>query len=250
MPGVVEIYHRGNVGALYKPSPDAGAIDEARPPFGDDVVRYYGQYVALVVAETFEEATAAAALVEVDVRRRRRSQRRTRARRGRRARRGEPARRPRGRLRRRPRQNRPHVRNAGRNAQPDRAARVGRDFDGDCFTLYETTQAIVNHRNVVSEILGVPRENVRIVMKFLGSGFGGKLWPWTHGTLAAAAARNLGRPVKLVVTRKQMFQTVGHRARTQQRVRMSALRDGTLTSLRHEVDQRRRHARRIRRKLR
>ena len=92
-----------------------------------------------------------------------------------------------------------------------------------------------NHRNVVSEILNVPRENVRIVMKFLGSGFGGKLWPWTHGTLAAAAARNLGRPVKLVVTRKQMFQTVGHRARTQQRVRMSAQRDGTLTSLRHEA---------------
>ena len=46
MPGVIEIYHRGNVGALYKPSPDAGAIDEARPPFADDVIRYYGQYVA------------------------------------------------------------------------------------------------------------------------------------------------------------------------------------------------------------
>ena len=72
-------------------------------------------------------------------------------------------------------------------------------------------------------------------MKFLGSGFGGKLWPWTHGTLAAAAARKLGRPVKLVVTRKQMFETLGHRARTQQRVRMSAQRNGTLTSLRHEA---------------
>src|ERR1700729_1873157 len=66
MPGVIELYHRGNIGALYKPSPDAGAIDEARPPFADDVVSYYGQYVALVVAETFEEATAAASLVEIE----------------------------------------------------------------------------------------------------------------------------------------------------------------------------------------
>jgi xanthine dehydrogenase YagR molybdenum-binding subunit len=87
----------------------------------------------------------------------------------------------------------------------------------------------------MSEILDVPRENVRIIVKFLGSGFGGKLWPWTHGTLAAAAARQLQRPVKLVVTRKQMFEAVGHRPRTQQRVRMSADRDGTLTSLRHDA---------------
>jgi xanthine dehydrogenase YagR molybdenum-binding subunit len=235
VPGVIEIYHRGNIGALYKPSPDAGAIDEARPPFADDVIRYYGQYVALVVAETFEDATAAASLVDIEyadvappnvglelvadsaptVA----------------SRRGNPE--------------------AAYDASPIKIDRTYvtpaethnpielhaslATYDGEAFTLYETTQAVVNHRNVVSEILGVPRENVRIIMKFLGSGFGGKLWPWTHGTLAAAAARNLGRPVKLVVTRRQMFQSVGHRARTQQRVRMSARPDGTLTSLRHEA---------------
>ena len=65
MPGVVEIFHRDNIPALYKSSPEAGPIDESRPPFADDVVRYYGQYVALVVAETFEEAAAAAACVNV-----------------------------------------------------------------------------------------------------------------------------------------------------------------------------------------
>lgn len=235
MPGVIEIFHRGNIGALFKPSPDAGAIDEARPAFADDVVRYYGQYVALVVAETFEEAMAAASHVEVTY--------------------ADVA--------------APNVElelvaddepdEASRRGDPERAydaspVKVDRTYvtpaethnpielhatlacyDGDEFTLYETTQAVGNHRNVVSEILNVPRENLRIVMKFLGSGFGGKLWPWPHGPLAAAAARNLGRPVKLVVTRKQMFQAVGHRARTQQRVRMSAERDGTLTSLRHEA---------------
>src|SRR5450631_2021820 len=65
MPGVVEIFHRENVGALHEPSDDDGIVEEARPPFADDVIRYYGQYVALVVAETFEQATAAAARIRV-----------------------------------------------------------------------------------------------------------------------------------------------------------------------------------------
>ena len=48
------------------------------------------------------------------------------------------------------------------------------------YTLYESTQAVVNHRDVLAQMLGVPKENVRVISKFLGSGFGGKLWPWTH----------------------------------------------------------------------
>jgi xanthine dehydrogenase YagR molybdenum-binding subunit len=90
---------------------------------------------------------------------------------------------------------------------------------------------VVNHRNVLAEMLGVPKENVRVVSKFLGSGFGGKLWPWTQSALAAASARQLGKPVKVVVSRKMMFQTVGHRPRVQQRIRLGATRDGKLTSL-------------------
>jgi len=233
-PGVIEVFHRGNVGKLYKPSPGAGLIDETRPPFADDMIRYYGQFVALVVAQTFEQATAAASLVDVIYR---------------------DVAAPNVALELSPDDEPSEVARRGDSAAAYDASPVKVDqtyvtpaethnpielhaslatYDGEAFTLYETTQAVTNHRNVVSEILGVPRENVRIIMKFLGSGFGGKLWPWTHGTLAAAAARNLGRPVKLVVTRKQMFETVGHRARTQQRVRMSAEHDGTLTSLRHD----------------
>jgi xanthine dehydrogenase YagR molybdenum-binding subunit len=83
-------------------------------------------------------------------------------------------------------------------------------------------------------MFGLPKENVRVVTKFVGSGFGGKLFPWTHCPLAAAAARNLGKPVKLVVSRKMMFETVGHRARTQQRVRLGATPDGKLVSLDHD----------------
>src|SRR5439155_4850845 len=80
----------------------------------------------------------------------------------------------------------------------------------------------------------VPSENVRVITRFLGSGFGGKLWPWPHSLLAAAASRNLGRPVKLVVSRQMMFQSVGHRPQTQQRVRIGATADGKLTSLQHD----------------
>ena len=95
-------------------------------------------------------------------------------------------------------------------------------WDGQNFTLYETSQAVCNHQDVMAQMLGVPQENVRVISRFLGSGFGGKLWPWTHCMIAASAARNLNRPVKLVVTRDMMFQSVGHRPRTQQRVRLGA----------------------------
>ena len=55
-------------------------------------------------------------------------------------------------------------------------------------------------------MFGLPKENVRVITKFVGSGFGSKLWPWTHCPLAVAAARHLGKPVKLVLSRKMMFQ--------------------------------------------
>src|SRR5678809_922428 len=101
-------------------------------------------------------------------------------------------------------------------------------------TLYESTQSIFNTRSVLAQMFGLPQENVRIVTKFVGSGFGSKLWPWTHCSLAVAAALQLGKPIKLVVSRKMMFQTVGHRPRTQQRVRLGATPDGKLVSLQHD----------------
>src|SRR2546425_9748828 len=80
----------------------------------------------------------------------------------------------------------------------------------------------------------LPKENVRVITKFVGSGFGGKLFPWTHCALAAAAARQVGKPVRLVLARKMMFHAVGHRPRTQQRVRLGATREGKLISLHHD----------------
>jgi xanthine dehydrogenase YagR molybdenum-binding subunit len=108
-------------------------------------------------------------------------------------------------------------------------------WDGERFLIYETTQGVVNHRGVAARMLGVPSENVRVISRFLGSGFGAKLPVWPHSVMAAAAARNLNRPVKLVLTRRMMFQNVGHRPRTQQRVRLGATPDGKLVSFIHDT---------------
>src|SRR6202035_3436330 len=107
-------------------------------------------------------------------------------------------------------------------------------WDGDKLTIYEESQGVFNLRGVLSQMFGLPKENVRVITKFVGSGFGSKLWPWTHCPLAVAAARQLGKPVKLVLSRKMMFQSVGHRPRTQQRVRLGATNDGKLVSLQQD----------------
>src|SRR5260370_31177024 len=83
-------------------------------------------------------------------------------------------------------------------------------------------------------MFGLRKENVRVITKFVGWGFGSKLWPGTQCPLAGAGARQLGKPVNRVLSRKMMFQSVGHRPRTQQRVRLAAPPDGKLVSLQHD----------------
>jgi xanthine dehydrogenase YagR molybdenum-binding subunit len=107
-------------------------------------------------------------------------------------------------------------------------------WEGSMLTIYEESQGVFNLRSVLAQMFGLPKENVRVITKFVGSGFGSKLWPWTHCALAVAAARQLGKPVKLVLSRKMMFQTAGHRPRTQQRVRLGATKEGKLVSLQHD----------------
>jgi xanthine dehydrogenase YagR molybdenum-binding subunit len=247
MPGVRAIFHRANIGKIFRSVMGKGMEGicvERRPPFEDDVVRYYGQYVALAVAETFETAKAAADAVRVTYSR-----------------------------------EKPNVetdlkadddpkevattygpekRLQSERGEPDAAfasAPVKLDqiyvtpaethnpielqgatamWDGSMLTLYEESQAIFNMRSVLAQMFGLPKENVRVITKFVGSGFGSKLWPWTHCPLAVAAARQLGKPVKLVLSRKMTFQTAGHRARTQQRVRLGATPEGKLVSLLHD----------------
>jgi xanthine dehydrogenase YagR molybdenum-binding subunit len=106
-------------------------------------------------------------------------------------------------------------------------------WDGDSLTLYESTQGITSVRNTVARYLGLTPDKVRVIAYFTGGGFGSKGGPWSHEALAAMAARDIARPVKLVLTRRQMFGPVGGRPRTEQRITLGATRDGTLTATRH-----------------
>ncbi|HEX4351364.1 MAG TPA: xanthine dehydrogenase family protein molybdopterin-binding subunit, partial [Polyangiales bacterium] len=103
----------------------------------------------------------------------------------------------------------------------------------DKVTLYDSTQGVFNDRQKIATVFGLPEENVRIISHFVGGGFGCKGSTWSHVTLAAMAARSLKRPVKVVLTRPQMFGFVGYRPRTEQHVMLAADAHGKLTAIAH-----------------
>jgi xanthine dehydrogenase YagR molybdenum-binding subunit len=239
MPGVLAVFHHGNFDKLYRP---AGAFEElsrpgeSRPPFEDEKVYYYGQFVALVVADTFQQAQDAAANVHVTY--------------------DEKA--PLVLLNQAPPSGITAANKYSRGDADSAFQKAAVQLDAtyntptethnpmemhatiavwnkDKVTLYEASQGVVNHRNVMSEMLGIPLENIEVISKFIGSGFGGKLFPWPHSLLAAVAARKVGRPVKVSVPRTLMFTTVGHRPATQQRMRLGATQDGKLVSFQNDI---------------
>jgi xanthine dehydrogenase YagR molybdenum-binding subunit len=112
------------------------------------------------------------------------------------------------------------------------------DSDGDRprLTMYDSTQGVHVVRQQMATMFGLDKEQVRVIAKHVGGGFGSKGAPHSHNTLAVMAAqRASGRPVKLAVTRQQMFSFVGYRTPTVQHIRLGAQRDGTLTAISHEV---------------
>jgi xanthine dehydrogenase YagR molybdenum-binding subunit len=107
------------------------------------------------------------------------------------------------------------------------------DADG-VLTLYETTQHIFGTKELVSIVLGIPIEKINVVSHFLGGGFGGKGYVWPHTLLAALAAQVVNRPVRLQLTRAQMYSMAGHQAATVQTIALGASKDGKLTGIRHK----------------
>ena len=107
-------------------------------------------------------------------------------------------------------------------------------WEGSRLTVYDATQGIFGARSSLAKVFGLPDDNVRVVSHFLGGGFGCKGSAWSHQPLAALAAKMTGRPVKLVLTRQQMYGPVGFRSRTEQTVQLGAQKDGTLSAVRHD----------------
>jgi xanthine dehydrogenase YagR molybdenum-binding subunit len=107
------------------------------------------------------------------------------------------------------------------------------DDDGS-LTLYDSTQMVGGTRRLASLVLGVPEEKINVVCEFLGGGFGGKSWSWPHPLLAALAAKVVNRPVHVQLTRAQMYSMVGHQAATVQTIALGSSRDGQLTGIHHD----------------
>jgi len=107
------------------------------------------------------------------------------------------------------------------------------DADGT-LTLYETTQHIFGTKELVSIVLGRPAEKINVVSQFLGGGFGGKAYVWPHTLLAALAAKVLNRPVRVQLSRAQMYSMVGHQPATIQTIALGAGQNGKLTGIRHD----------------
>jgi xanthine dehydrogenase YagR molybdenum-binding subunit len=106
-------------------------------------------------------------------------------------------------------------------------------WDGDRLTVHDASQDPMLVRRTLATVFDLPENDIRVLVPYLGGGFGAGLRVWPHVILTVLAARVAGRPVKLVLTRPQMFTSVGHRPQTRQRVRLGATRDGRLVAVEH-----------------
>jgi xanthine dehydrogenase YagR molybdenum-binding subunit len=108
-------------------------------------------------------------------------------------------------------------------------------WDGDHLTVYDSTRWIDGERQTLATYLGILVDHIRIVAPLVGGAFGSKSFLWMHVVLCATAARMTGRAVKLVVSRDQMFTSTGHRPRTEQHLRLVADAQARLTSIEHHT---------------
>jgi xanthine dehydrogenase YagR molybdenum-binding subunit len=241
MPGVLAIITPENALKLHL---KGGASQTVRAPLLQDMdVHYNGQHVAIVVANTLEQADAAAARVRVQYRR------------------DEPitsmdavldqAYPPK------------NFRNGERppdsqRGDPDTAfadavARLDATYitpmehhnpmephatiarwDGNRLTIWTATQGIAGAQQSLATLFGIDPQDVHVICPYVGGGFGCKGNTWPPATLAAMAAKVVQRPVKLAVTRAQMFTSNGYRPRTVQKLRFAADQQGHLISMRHD----------------
>ena len=231
-PGVLAIVTAQNAGKLGK-----GKMNTATLLGGPDI-QHYHQAIALVVANTFEQARAAAKLIRVQYERRQgafdlAAQKRDHGASGK------------------------HIpkTDAGDFDAAFTAAPVTVDhtyttpdqshammephaslavWKGDKLTIWTSNQMIAWGRSDVARTLGIPKENVRLISPYIGGGFGGKLFVRADALLAALGARAAGRPVKVALPRPLIINNTTHRPATIQRIRLGAGRDGKLTAISHE----------------
>ena len=229
---------------LHPREPGANRYDRSEPFLFSADVRYFGEPVALVVAETFEAARHAAGLVSVRYVSDEQAQFDLRANQS--------------------RAYKPKGVNAGMKTdtsegdfdaafgsapvkidvsyylpyehnmpmEPHAAQAV---WEGDRLTVYSGQQISATAQSTLAKTLQIPVEHVRVVTPFVGGGFGSKVPVHAQAVLAALGAKAVRRPVKVAQTRPQMFANTNHRPECLQRMRLGASKDGTLTAIAHDV---------------
>src|SRR3954451_14323979 len=246
-PGVVAVLTHRNAPRLAYRAHKAAVdpeVGERLHVLQDDRVSHQGQPIVLVVADTLEQAQYAAALVRVTYTSETGATDITRV---------EPvppAQQKTDQGERRPSETRrgdPEGALAAAEIKIDHTYVIPREnhnpiemhatiaaWEGDRLTLWDKTQWVHNVADEIAAVFGIPAENVRVVSPFVGGAFGAGLRTWPHVTLAALGARVARRPVKLMLSRREMYYGVGYRPHTVQRVALGASRDGRLAAIVHE----------------
>jgi xanthine dehydrogenase YagR molybdenum-binding subunit len=242
MPGVVAIITHNNAGKLNQRK--AAQQTVTHPFLQDNRVVYNGQHVAIAIADTFERADAAAAAVRVhyapspavtvmD------ASTLSRAYKPKQFQNGEKS----------PDVSRGDAGSAFESAPVKMEATYETPVEhhnpmephatiamwrGDTLAVWTATQGISGAQETLASAFGLPQESVTVICPYVGGGFGCKGNTWPPAVFAALAARHVGRPVKLVVTRQQMFTSNGFRPKTIQKIRLGAGHDGRLHAIQHD----------------
>jgi len=232
-PGVITIVTAQTAGKLGKGKYNTATL------LGGPEIEHYHQAVALVVAETFEQARAAAGLVKVEYAKTRGEYDLAKAKDG------APIAK---------KEDKPETRAGDFNpawagapvkldamyTTPDQShammephASVAK-WEGDKLTLFTANQMINWGKKDMAKTLGIPEENVHLLSPYIGGGFGGKLFLRSEALLAALGARQAKRPVKVTLQRALMFNNTTHRPATIQRIRIGCTREGRITAIAHE----------------
>ena len=239
-PGVLRILTAGNFPRLDLEKVGSPPLGQKLMPLQDDRVLYQGQAIALVIAETLEQAEEAVGLVRAKYE-------------------ATPpqvfgfgeARLPQGGMSLAPHEEMSGDIDAGlaeadvmvegeytlpsRHHNPMEPCATIATWSGSHLTMHTATQWTYGVRYALAPLLGLPPANIRVVCPFTGGGFGCKGWVWPHQIIAAVAAREIGRPLKLVLSRAQMYTETGYQPAMRNSVTLGAKRDGRLTAIRHET---------------
>lgn len=246
-PGVLAVISHINLEKPpgYEPSPEekkSASPKKDYKVFADNIIRFNGQPVALVIADTFERATYAASLIKAQYKK------------------GEPhtdfaKERKTGKPVEGGDDFKDYVRGEA-DAYKEAPVKIEAEYTiplevhnpmemhavtvfwegNDKITVYDKTQSLLDARKNIMDLYNLPETNVHIISKYIGGAFGSAFNFWPHTAAAVIGAKKTGKPLKIMLTRGEMFTLVGYRPQAVQKLGIGAKKDGTLVGITHEAE--------------